>query len=247
MEVNMRLVDLMTPHVITAQASQTVAEAHGLLRLYRIEHLPVLAGAELRGIVTEQDLIRAALGSEAATMISLDDLLCGAGRRRVVTASPLATVEEARTLLDGWPSGYLLVRNSAGEILGIVTATDLADLAPSRHSQMAGRNAPRIATDLEVREFVTDEPASLRFCNLSTGGALVTSAGEAPPAGEVVALEWTLPDDEDPLWAAGRVVRQSAWGDTAPHAVEFVALSSGDQARIARYVRSQACLFDAAT
>ncbi len=236
----MRVIELMTPAMVTAQASQSVAEACVLFRLYRVEHLPVLAGAVLRGVIGAADVRRlGTVDAEVLASVCLDDLLATSRRTRAIVASPLTTVEEARILLDDWPEGCLLVQARDGELLGLVSGRDLDGL-PSRGESFdpPGRLEPRAPLDLPARELVTDAPVSVRLLDLSTTGALVSSAGRPPPLGALVVLEWSLGGEDAPLSAEARVVRHAGRGAPGPHAVELVSVTHRDRERIAAWVET---------
>jgi CBS domain-containing protein len=246
----MRLLDFMTPTVVTAQAHETIDEARSLMQLYRSEHLPVFAGQELRGVLRSRDVHAGVTDAppDASSGTCLDDLLASGQGRRTAAVTPMTSIEEARWLMESLSSGCLLVTNKAGELLGIVTASDLREAADLDHdlrdpaTHGSERSDPRTSTDLDAHEFLSDQPGTTAICNLSAGGALLHGFGSAPAVGDVVALEWRLPGDDDELWAAGRVVREVPLGggdEHTAHAIEFVAIAEGDRARVRRYVANR--------
>lgn len=71
-----RVRDLMQRDVVTIDASATLAVADKLMRIERIEHLPVLADGKLVGVLAQRDVFHAspssALGEPDAEIASLE-------------------------------------------------------------------------------------------------------------------------------------------------------------------------------
>jgi CBS domain-containing membrane protein len=62
-ELTMYVRDFMKTEVATLEASDHLDLADGIMRLGRIRHLPVVSGERVVGIVSERDLLRAAVSS----------------------------------------------------------------------------------------------------------------------------------------------------------------------------------------
>ncbi len=233
----MRVVELMTPSVISVQANQTVGEARALMRAYHIEHLPVFAGSLPRGVVTQRDLGSGPRQESCLDDVLLDDLLCHGERApRSAWVSPLTTEHEARALLEEWPQGCLLVWQGGGMALGIVTHSDLAAMPGEERRAELGqaRGHPRATLGVSAWEATGDTQVVVRIEDLSATGARVTNSEAPIGLGDSVALEWTLPGDSEEILAAARVVRTS--GDV--HAVEFTLLCDAEVSRIKAFVRA---------
>lgn len=123
--------DVMTREVKTVRSSATVADAQRLLASFGHNGAPVLDdNGELVGVISRRDLERALrhdLGHAGVT---------GFMARDVITAPPEATLMELEQLITSRNIGRIPI-TQGGELLGIVTRTDLLE---SRHRQ---RETPR--------------------------------------------------------------------------------------------------------
>jgi CBS domain-containing protein len=121
----------MAENVVSISPETSLLEAHRLMGIERIRALPVLEKNRLVGIVTRTDLMSADssrfLGSEKkelALHIQTQDA------SRFMTPNPIAVtvettvVEAARLLLEN-KFHALPVRNADGDLVGILTETDL--------------------------------------------------------------------------------------------------------------------------
>lgn len=117
----MRVLELMRAPVVTIGSGATAAEALRRMRKHRIRHLVVTTGGELAGMISERDL-GGRDGEATRKGRSVEDLMTA----RVVSADPDMTVREAANLMRGRMVGSLPVIED-GEIVGIVTATDVLD------------------------------------------------------------------------------------------------------------------------
>lgn len=127
--------DWMTRDVIRVPSRTSVHEARRLMQEYRIRRLPVVDDGELVGIVTWGD-IRGALPSEATTL-SVGEInyqlsqtrIKGIMTQRPVTIAQFATVGEAARLMLNKKISALPVIDMAGNVIGIITESDIFRLA----------------------------------------------------------------------------------------------------------------------
>jgi acetoin utilization protein AcuB len=121
----------MTPGPTTVSPSITVAEATEVLRNRKVKRLPVVEGGKLVGIVTDRDL-REASPSQGTSLdkfelnyllskVTVRDVM----RKNVITIDVNAAIEEAALLMYKNKIGGLVVINSGGDIVGIITETDI--------------------------------------------------------------------------------------------------------------------------
>ncbi len=123
--------DFMTPNPITVFPDTTFSEALRIMRERKIRRLPVLEGGKLVGIVTEKDLLYAS-PSKATTLdiwelhYVLSKLKVGEiMTKNVITVEESAPLEEAARIMAENKIGALPVLNEEGELVGIITETDI--------------------------------------------------------------------------------------------------------------------------
>ena len=120
--------DSMTREVVAISPEDTAKAALALCREKRIRHLPVLEGGRLVGIASDRDFRDAAppLGdpdrAAALAEIRVGEVMA----RDVVTAASDDPIEQAANTMRERRIGCLPVVES-GELVGIVTASDVMD------------------------------------------------------------------------------------------------------------------------
>ena len=121
----------MSKRLVTVGIDDSMAEAVKLMKSNDIHLLPVVDGDRLSGIVTDRDIKRASASD--ATALEMYELIYLLSKikvgnimtRKVITLSPLMTVEEAaEVLLKNKISGAPVVDGS-GTMLGVITKSDL--------------------------------------------------------------------------------------------------------------------------
>jgi acetoin utilization protein AcuB len=116
--------DAMTPRPVTMPPEATVAAARSAMRRGRFRHLPVMAAAELVGVVSDGDL-QASPGAPPEAAESLADRpLTEVMSAEPVTVWPDEPVEVAARLLVEHGIGCLPVVADEG-LVGILTESDL--------------------------------------------------------------------------------------------------------------------------
>ena len=120
----MLVADVMTRRPVTVSPDATVAAALSAMRRGRFRHLPVLAGAELVGVVAHGDL-EAPPGAPVEAVESLADRpVSEVMSAQPVTVWPDEPVEVAARLLVEQAVGCLPVV-AGEELVGILTESDL--------------------------------------------------------------------------------------------------------------------------
>ena len=130
----MRVRDVMSAGLETAREEEPAADALERMRRLRIRHLVVTRGREVRGVVSDRDLLGIVDGSVGDRMT--EDAVC---------LAPDATVREAANLLRGRRIGSLPVIDGDGAVVGIVTTTDLLDVLGRGAGGIDGRRGRRSA------------------------------------------------------------------------------------------------------
>jgi acetoin utilization protein AcuB len=208
--------DVMQSKLITIDPETTLPQAMRLAAERRVRHLPVLRDGDLIGIVSDRDLKQAM--ASPATSLEAHELNYLLSRltvaeimtRAVITIGPTAPIEEAARLMVLEKISALPV-TAAGQLIGIVTETDLLELLV--RAMGAGGPSTRIDLALDDRpsglaEIVTAvEQAGAAIASIMT---LTTRAGardvtirivSADPASAIAAVE-----------ARGFAVRQTGRG-----------------------------------
>jgi acetoin utilization protein AcuB len=108
-----------SPHTIGAD--QTLAQAHALLKQYKIRHLPVLKGSELLGMLTERDLaLIETLRDVDPHTIQVEEAMSTG----VYTVSPEAKLDEVVGEMAEKKYGSAVVVQN-GKVVGILTTVDV--------------------------------------------------------------------------------------------------------------------------
>ncbi|HEU0013355.1 MAG TPA: CBS and ACT domain-containing protein [Longimicrobium sp.] len=147
----------MTRNPVSASPDLPLAEALRLAREHRVRHLPVVAGGEVVGIVSDRDL-RLALpsplstgGGDAAEVERAP--VSRVMTREVVTIGPYDAVEDAAKLMHRHRIGALPVVDARGALLGMLSESDVL----AAFAEMLG--PPGASSRLEIE--LPDRPGEL--------------------------------------------------------------------------------------
>jgi CBS domain-containing protein len=69
--------EIMTPELVTVNATDTVSECMRLMTDGRIRHLPVMEGKKMIGLVSIGDLVRGIISAQTATIEALEKYITG--------------------------------------------------------------------------------------------------------------------------------------------------------------------------
>ena len=129
----MRIVDVMSRNVVSIKPDAEVAAAREALRRAEIDHLVVLDGKKVVGIVSDKDLASAQDLKKVSTTMT----------RGVVTIPPSATLRKAASVMLGRSIGCLPVVDD-DRLVGIVTTSDLLSAIAKGeiHAPAASERAP---------------------------------------------------------------------------------------------------------
>ena len=126
----MQVKEIMVRDVATLDAGDELSLANDIMKLGRIRHLPVVAGTQLVGILSERDLFRSslvqALGHEPSKTrdvmkaVRIQDIMI----KNLITISPDADIKEAVQLMLKHKIGCVPVVQG-GELMGLITETDI--------------------------------------------------------------------------------------------------------------------------
>ena len=121
--------DLMRPEVVTLDADATMDLAEGIMRLGRIRHLPVVSGERVLGIVSQRDLLRAAvssllqLGGEAERKWLARIPVKAVMTPHVFTVAPSVSLRAAVRIMIDKRIGCLPVVDD-GKLVGLLSESD---------------------------------------------------------------------------------------------------------------------------
>jgi acetoin utilization protein AcuB len=110
--------DFMTPNPVTVTPDRRADETLDLMKNLNFRQCPVVEGGKLVGIVTDRD-IRASRESG----VKVGDIMA----RDPVTIFDYASVEGAAEIIRSGKFNALPVVSNKGELVGILTVTDLLD------------------------------------------------------------------------------------------------------------------------
>ena len=152
---SIRVEDVMTNLVVKLYPNDTLHEAASRLAQNDVSGAPVVQEGRVVGIVSEADLMRAAVaptgaGKGRSTMTILGSLLRGdkaqplddprvrtVMSRPVITISPTGTVGEAAAVMERHCVKRLPVVDPDGRLVGIVSRTDLVSVMADDDSTFA--------------------------------------------------------------------------------------------------------------
>lgn len=123
--------DVMIDEVLTIEASATLLDAARRMRDANIGMLPVMDNGELRGVITDRDLVVRAMSRDArASEVKVSDCLSEPARY----AEPDWEIDDAMVEMARQHVGRLPVVDNDGVIVGVVTLSSLALRSP-RHRE----------------------------------------------------------------------------------------------------------------
>lgn len=126
--------DLMTREVVTVFEEENLANLLAGMEQLGFHHLPVVDDKTLVGLVTRTDLLAASVSRlmpgarDAEQNLEENVFIAHIMERNVTTATPEMTVGAAARLMRDKKRSCLPVVNVAGELVGIVTASDFVAL-----------------------------------------------------------------------------------------------------------------------
>ncbi len=125
--------EYMTSPVITVTPDASLSEAMDIVRQQHIRRLPVVENGKLVGLITREILREAPAATAALSTLGMHYQLSGMKARDVmitdvVTVTPNTTIEEAAILAEEHQIGTLPVVDEKGELVGMITTTDLHNL-----------------------------------------------------------------------------------------------------------------------
>lgn len=130
----MKVSELMSKDVKTIERNDELSIADDIMKMERIRHLPVVEGGRLVGMLTQRDLLHAALSTAMGFgQKASDEFLKTVPAKEVmtdevITIAPSEDVKKAAQLMLERKIGCLPVVEG-GKLVGLVTESDFVKLA----------------------------------------------------------------------------------------------------------------------
>lgn len=131
MKKNERIDKVMTREVITAHVDQKVSDVRKLLVKGGFHHIPIVSGNKLIGLISGSDILGISvegIGSDERSMdayidhqFSIKSLM----KTELQTLSTHATIADAANTLSNGNIHAVPVVDDNGDLIGLVTSTDL--------------------------------------------------------------------------------------------------------------------------
>lgn len=131
MKRNESISHIMSADPVTVHEGQKLSEVRHLLQEHKIHHIPVVSGRRFIGLISSADLLRVSYGDvytqDTRTVDALLDTLTirEVMSEDVRTAAATATIRESAEALSSGSYHCLPVVDAAGDLVGVVTSTDL--------------------------------------------------------------------------------------------------------------------------
>lgn len=114
------IAEYMTPAPHSIAVERTLADAHALMRQFKIRHLPVLDGGALVGMVTERDLaLLETVRGVKASEVQVEEAMCP----DPYVVSPAAPLQEVAITMWRRKYGSAVVMDGK-EVAGVFTTID---------------------------------------------------------------------------------------------------------------------------
>jgi len=142
----MKVADLMTPAAVTDAPEDTLSDASSKMWSQQTGSLLVMEGANLIGIITERDILKAIAQGDDPKSARVHDLMT----KDVVTIGPGTKLRDAaKIMFDHW-FRHLPVATEEGDVVGIISLRDLLSVVAQ------GMEEPEALTALTGHSLVRD-------------------------------------------------------------------------------------------
>jgi CBS domain-containing membrane protein len=168
---NVPIAQVMTPGPATVEPTDNVATAERLMRERRCQHLPVVEGSKVVGMLAAHDLLKALVlraesgepDSELLRRTSLEHRHVGdIMQRNVRVLAPNATLLDATRALSGGGFHALPIVSPDGRVVGIVTSTDIIQALAEELQRAASGTAHPTHAEAPPQELGEPQVRALR-------------------------------------------------------------------------------------
>lgn len=129
------LSDLMITEVLTCKATDTLADAETIMKEHQVRHLPIVAGNEVVGLLSQKEFLAEAFritdkfGAHNLRSYLAKTPIEQCMRRDIAIFAPNTPLAEAAEALLMKRTGCLLIADEQQQLLGIVSSKDFVRLA----------------------------------------------------------------------------------------------------------------------
>jgi len=124
----MRAEGLMTVEVTCVDPGTPLSFAWTVMNEMKVRHLPVLDGEKLVGIISHRDLMLHGQPDEKGKLEFPDLAVAQAMAKNLHTCGPGTTISYVADMMVTYKVGAVPVVKPTGELIGLVTSTDLLKL-----------------------------------------------------------------------------------------------------------------------
>ena len=117
----------MHRNVVFLPIKSSVLEAAKLMKKHRIGSVVVVEGKEVRGIVTERDIVRKVVAEERPYRTALEEIMSSP----VIVATEDTSIEDAARVMKKEKIRKLPVVDKNNYLVGIITSDDIVRVFPS--------------------------------------------------------------------------------------------------------------------
>ena len=131
MRKNETIAHIMSNTIESVQEGQKLSDVRRIMTEKNVHHVPIVSGKKLAGIVSFTDMMKLALVTSGASEHTIDVIIDQQHSiKDVMTDKPITlnesgNIRDAVEILSKGDFHSLPVVNGAGELIGIVTSTDL--------------------------------------------------------------------------------------------------------------------------
>lgn len=137
----MRASAAMTRNVVCIDPNDSISDAHQVMTEWEIRHLPVLHNGRLVGILSDRDVLLRSRATEEG--LDIDDVpVEDAMTPHPITCMPATSIAEIGRAMTSHKIDSVPVVDEDGELVGLVTSTDLLELLCAKEESLAARTIP---------------------------------------------------------------------------------------------------------
>ena len=131
--------DVATRSVKTISPMATIKQAADIMEIHNVGFLPVLSGTKIVGVLTDRDLALRGLKLGSPNTVQVERIMT----RNLVCVDETSTLEDAAECMAKNGVRRIVVLNSGGDLIGVISMDDLAVF--TRGDETVGQILTKIA------------------------------------------------------------------------------------------------------